>query len=222
MGQVFGDFRDDPAVRVAILTGAGDRAFCAGYDLKAAAARGDRAPAEDSPFGGITRDFECWKPMIAAVNGFALGGGMELVLASDIAVAAEHAEFGLPEPRVGYVAVAGGVHRLMRQAPAKHALGMLLTGRRVGSAEALRLGLINVVVPANDLMSAARWWARMVLECAPLSVEATKQMAFEGLPLPVAEAIARRYTVYEKAKSSPDFIEGPRAFAEKRKPIWVS
>lgn len=221
MGQVFRDFRDDPSARVAILTGSGDRAFCAGYDLKAAAERADRAPAEDVPFGGITRGFECWKPIIAAVNGFALGGGMELVLASDIAIAADRAEFGLPEPRVGYVAVAGGVHRLMRQAPTKHALGMLLTGQRIGAAEALRLGLVNEVVAAGDLLAAAERWARLILECAPLSVQATKQMAFEGLALPVEEAIARRYPMYEKAKTSPDFIEGPRAFAEKRRPDWV-
>jgi enoyl-CoA hydratase/carnithine racemase len=221
MGRVFRDFRDDDSLRVAILTGAGDRAFCAGYDLKAAAQRGDRAPAEDVPFGGITRGFHCWKPIIAAVNGFALGGGMELVLASDIAVASDRAEFGLPEPRVGYVAVAGGVHRLMRQAPAKHALGILLTGRRVSAAQALRFGLVNEVVPAPELMSAAERWAGLILECAPLSVQATKQMAYEGLPLPVEEAIARRYSEYEKAKASPDFVEGPRAFAEKRRPRWV-
>lgn len=221
MGEVFRDFRDNPALRVAILTGAGDRAFCTGYDLKAAAQRGDRAPAEDVAFGGITRGFECWKPIIAAVNGFALGGGLELVLASDLAVAAEHAEFGLPEPRVGYVAVAGGVHRLMRQVPAKHALGMLLTGRRIKASEALKLGLVNGVVAAADVIAAAERWAHLILECAPLSVQATKQMALEGLPLPVEEAIARRYSVYEKAKASPDFIEGPRAFSEKRKPGWV-
>jgi enoyl-CoA hydratase/carnithine racemase len=206
---------------VAVLTGAGSRAFCAGYDLKAAAARGDRTPAEDVPFGGITRGFECWKPIVAAVNGYALGGGLELVLASDIAVAADTAEFGLPEPRVGYVAVAGGVHRLMRQLPAKHALGMLLTGRRIGAAEALSFGLVNEVVPAAGLIAAAERWAGLVLECAPLSVQATKQMAYEGLALPVEQAITRRYSMYEKARSSPDFIEGPRAFAEKRPPRWV-
>jgi enoyl-CoA hydratase/carnithine racemase len=221
MGQVFRDFRDDPALRVAILTGAGARAFCAGYDLKAAAARADRTPAEDVPFGGITRGFECWKPIIAAVNGYALGGGFELVLASDIAVAADTAEFGLPEPRVGYVAVAGGVHRLMRQIPAKHAMGMLLTGRRISAAEALGFGLVNEVVPAAGLLAAAERWAGLILECAPLSVQATKQMALEGLALPVEEAIARRYSVYEQARASPDFIEGPRAFAEERRPRWA-
>jgi enoyl-CoA hydratase/carnithine racemase len=212
LGRVFGDFRDDPALGVAVLTGAGSRAFCAGYDLKAAAERGDRTPAEDVPFGGITRGFECWKPIVAAVNGYALGGGLELVLASD---------FALPEPRVGYVAVAGGVHRLMRQLPAKHALGMLLTGRRIGAAEALSFGLVNEVVPAAGLIAAAERWAGLVLECAPLSVQATKQMAYEGLALPVEQAITRRYSTYEKARSSPDFIEGPRAFAEKRPPRWV-
>jgi enoyl-CoA hydratase/carnithine racemase len=222
MGQVFRDFRDDPALRVAILTGAGTRAFCAGYDLKAAAARADRSPAEDVPFGGITRGFECWKPIIAAVNGYALGGGLELVLACDIAVAADTAEFGLPEPRVGYVAVAGGVHRLMRQVPTKHAMGMLLTGRRISAAEALSFGLVNEVVAPAGLLAAAESWAALMLECAPLSVQATKQMALAGLSLPVEEAITRRYSMYEKARASPDFIEGPRAFAEKRRPRWVA
>ncbi|MBI4306557.1 MAG: enoyl-CoA hydratase/isomerase family protein [Chloroflexi bacterium] len=221
MGEAFREFRDDSAVRVAILTGAGDRAFCAGYDLKAASQRGDRAPAEDVPFGGITRGFECWKPIIAAVNGFALGGGLELVLASDLAIAADNAVFGLPEPRVGYVAVAGGVHRLVRQLPWKHAMGMLLTGRRMGAEEALRLGLVNEIVARPQLLPAAERWANLILECAPLSVQATKQMAIDGASLSVEQAIVRTYSVYEQAKSSPDFIEGPRAFAEKRKPDWV-
>lgn len=220
MRVAFEDFRDDPRLKVAILTGAGPKAFCAGYDLKAAAEQGDRRPAESVPLGGITRDFVCWKPIIAAVNGSALGGGMELVLASDIAVAADSAEFGLPEPRVGYVAVAGGAHRIVRQAPLKHALGMLLTGRRIGAGEALRYGLVNEVVPAAELLAVARRWAGLILECAPLSVTASKQMAMEGLELPLDQAMSRSYTEYEKARRSPDFIEGPRAFAEKRKPVW--
>jgi len=220
MRRAFEDFRDDSKVRVAILTGAGQRAFCAGYDLKVAAARAERTPAESVPLGGITRDFVCWKPIIAAVNGFALGGGMELVLASDIAVAADNAEFGLPEPRVGYVAVAGGVHRIVRQAPMKHAMGMLLTGRRISSAEALGYGLVNEVVPRSELMTAARRWAALILECAPRSVTASKQMAIEGFAMPFEQAVRRSYSEYELARQSPDFLEGPRAFAERRKPVW--
>lgn len=219
--EIFADFRDDPELWVAILTGAGTRAFCAGYDLKHAASVGERNPADEAPFGGITRDFTCWKPIIAAVNGVALGGGLELVLACDLAVAAEHAMLGLPEPRVGYVAAAGGAHRLIRQIPSKHAMGLLLTGRRIHASEALRLGLINEVVPGSRVLPAAERWAAMILECAPLAVQATKQMALEGRGLSVDEASRRRYDMYERARHSNDFIEGPRAFTEKREPKWT-
>src|SRR5262249_17340386 len=148
----------------------GERAFCAGADLK----EGERLRAQGrqdelmaQPWGAITRDFECWKPIIAAVNGVALGGGTELVLACDIAVAADHAQFGLTEPRVGVMAGAGGIHRLVRQIPMKVAMGMLLTGRRVGAAEAAAIGLVNEVVPASELMATAQRWAEQIVECSP-------------------------------------------------------
>lgn len=220
MREIFEDFRDDQDVWIAIVTGAGERAFCAGFDLKYAASRKDRNPAESVPLGGITRDWECWKPIIAAVNGYALGGGLELMLACDIAIAAEHAELGLPEVRVGLAPGAGGPHRLIRQIGSKDTLGLLLTGRRIPASEARRMGLVNEVVPARDLMATAERWAAQILEGAPLSVRAAKQMALEGAHLPYEEAMSRKYSAYEEARASADFIEGPRAFSEKRKPVW--
>ncbi len=216
------DFRDDPDAWVAIITGAGERAFSAGNDLKYTAERGrHRRPVGSAPFGGITSDFECWKPIIAAVNGFALGGGLELALACDIIVAAEHAEVGLPEVRVGLVAGAGGVHRLPRHVPLKVAMGMMLTGRRIPAQEAYRIGLVNEVVPQSKLMETAEGWASDILKGAPLSVRASKQMALSGLPWPLEIAMGRTYSEHERAKASDDFVEGPRAFAEKRKPNWT-
>ena len=227
MRRAFADFRDDPEVWVAILTGAGDRAFSAGADLKWVA--GVREEGEDEEverskgqveLGDITTDFECWKPIIAAVNGFALGGGLELALACDIIVAADHAELGLPEGRVGQVA-GTGVHRLPRQMPLKLAMGLILTGRRIPAEEALRLGIVNEVVPATDLMATAEKWANDILLCAPLSVRASKQMVMTGLDSTLEVALSRRYSEFEKAVNAADQQEGAKAFAEKRKPNWT-
>ena len=219
--DAFSDFRDDPDVWIAIITGSGDRAFSAGNDLKFTAEHGRRdMAAVRAPFGGITSNFTCWKPIIAAVNGFALGGGFELALACDIIIAADHAEVGLPEPRVGLVAGAGGVHRLPRHIPLKIAMGMMLTARRIPIKEAYRLGLVNEVVPLADLMPTAEKWAADILEVAPLSARASKQMATSGLDWPLEIAMSRTYTEYQAAAASEDFVEGPRAFAEKRKPNW--
>ncbi len=221
--EAFTAFRDDSNLSVAILTGAGDRAFSAGNDLKYTAEHGYQParPGERLTFGGITSNFECWKPIIAAVNGYALGGGLELALACDIIIAAEHAELGLPEVRVGLVAGAGGTHRLPRHIPLKIAMGMLMTGRRITAQEAYRLGLVNEVVPLSELLPTAERWANEIMEAAPLSVRASKQMATLGLGWPLDIAIGRIYSEHQKAMASNDFIEGPRAFAEKRKPNWT-
>ncbi len=224
MRDAFTGFRDDPDTLVAIVTGAGDRAFCAGNDLKYHAANvqpGEFYPGEDTvPFGGITSDFTCSKPIIAAVNGFAVGGGLELAMACDVIVSSENARFALPEPRVGLVSVAGGVHRMSRQVPSKIAMGWLLTGKQFTAAEAHRWGLVNEVVPGDDLMAAAERWASEMIECAPLSLRATKQMAAEGATMTLDEAIAARFTELDRVATSEDYVEGPRAFAEKRRPIW--
>ncbi len=216
----FDEFESDPELWVAILTGAGDRAFCAGNDLKFQAAGGQiTIPA--GGFGGLTGRHDMVKPLIAAVNGVAMGGGFEMALACDIIIASDNALFALPEPRVGLAAMAGGMHRLPRQIPLKQAMGMLLTGRRVGAEEGQKLGFVNEVVSRTDLMSTARKWAAQILECAPLSVRASKQCAMQGLGEPsVAAAMARQYDAVSALYSSKDFVEGPRAFAEKRKPEW--
>jgi enoyl-CoA hydratase/carnithine racemase len=160
------------------------------------------------------------KPVLAPVNGVALGGGLELALACDVVVAAEHARLGLPEPRVGFTASDGGIHRLVRQVSLKIAMGLLLTGKMLSADEAYRWGVVNEVVPAADLLTATGRWAEAILECAPLSVRASKQAALSGMGLPLPDAINRRYEYMLRQAASQDSREGPRAFAEKRKPVW--
>ena len=219
LSQVWDDFAADPDTWVAILTGAGERAFSAGNDLKWTATHGmPRMPK--GGFGGIVFRDDIWKPLIAAVNGVALGGGLELALACDIIVASENARLGLPEPRVGLMAAAGGVHRLPRSVPLKVAMGMMLTGRQIPATEALRIGLVNEVVAQAQLMATAERWANEILECSPLSVQASKQAALMGLGKPLPEAIAGDYPLVQKLWRSEDVVEGPVAFAEKRKPVW--
>src|SRR5881296_2254029 len=219
LSAVWDDFAADPEVWVAILTGAGERAFSAGNDLKWTAQHGvPRMPK--GGFGGLVARHDLVKPLIAAVNGFALGGGLEIALACDIIVAAEHARLGLPEARVGLTAAAGGVHRLPRHIPLKIAMGMMLTGRQIPAAEAARVGLVNEVVPQAELMAAAERWANEILECSPLAVQASKQAAVQGLGRPLAEAMAAHYPLVQRLFASEDVVEGPRAFAEKRKPVW--
>ena len=225
MREAFIDFRDDPDMLVAIVTGEGDRAFSAGNDLRYMVEHGrpgEPYPAAATiPFGGITSGFTCWKPIIAAVNGHAVGGGLELAMACDIIVAADHATLGAPEARVGVVAAAGGFHRLPRQLPPKIAMGMLLTGKSITAEEAHRWGMVNEVVPLDELMPAAERWASRVIECAPSSVRAHKQMATLGLDLSFEAAMGSRYSEFDRAIASEDFKEGPSAFAEKRRPRWT-
>ena len=221
------EFSDDPDQWVCIMTGTGEKAFSAGNDLKYQAEHHGSSVMRDgmkgvtTGFAGITARFDCFKPVIAAVNGFALGGGLEIALACDIIIAADHAEVGLPEPRVGLYAGAGGVHRLPRHIPMKIAMGMMLTARRISAADAQKLGLINEVVPLADLMTTAERWAAEILECAPLSVRATKQMAIQGLDSPLDIAFSRTYSEQQKQIASNDRVEGPRAFSEKRPPKWT-
>ena len=224
--QIWEDFRDDPEVWVAVLTGAGDRAFSAGNDLKYTAEHpemfeefGDRAV-----FGGMVRDFECWKPIIAAVNGFALGGGCELALAADLVIASETASFGQPEVRVGLIAGAGGVFRLPRQIPLKTAMEVLLTARRMTAQEAYERGLVNKVVPPGELMTAARELAEQICENSPVAVQLTKELVLRGLDTSLdypPHAWDLNKDAMRRLAKTQDFIEGPKAFAEKRKPRWT-
>ncbi|MFO0995433.1 MAG: enoyl-CoA hydratase-related protein [Alphaproteobacteria bacterium] len=226
IGQVFTDFKREDALKVAIITAPGDRIFSAGWDLKAVAADSEGEGVDYGPggFAGITRMFDLHKPVIAAVNGRAIGGGFELALACDMIVAAEGADFALPEAAVGVTATAGAVQCLPRRLPYHIAMEMLLTGRRMPAKEAHHYGLVNAVVPRAQLMDKAREYARMIEAGAPLSIQATKEVVrgTECMPLPESYRAleARKFPVYERMRVSEDRIEGPRAFAEKRKPNW--
>lgn len=222
LSAVFDAFANDPEQWVAIVTGAGDRAFSAGNDLKYQAS-GGKMSWPKSGFAGLTSRFDLDKPLIAAVNGIAMGGGFEIALACDIIIASENAVFALPEPRVGLAALAGGLHRLPREIGTKQALGMILTGRRVSAAEGKALGFVNEVVAPGDLMQTAKAWAKQILELSPMSVRASKQAVLRGLAEPSVQAALenqRNYPAIAAMFRSEDFIEGPRAFAEKRPPQW--
>lgn len=228
LGRVWDDFEADDDLWVGVLTGAGDRAFSVGQDLKELAARNAAGTAEPSSFGSrgkpgwprLTERFSLAKPIIARVNGYALGGGFELALACDIIVAAENASFGLPEARLGLIPGAGGVFRLARQLPYRTAMGLLMTGRRLQPSQALEHGLINDVVPAEDLDERVDGWVSDLLESAPLSVRAIKEAARLSVDMPLERAFAARYSWEERRMHSDDAVEGPRAFAEKRRPEW--
>ncbi|MFZ4121292.1 MAG: enoyl-CoA hydratase-related protein [Caulobacterales bacterium] len=222
LAAVFDAFAADPELWVAIITGAGDKAFSAGNDLKYQASGGAMSvPA--SGFAGLTNRWDLNKPVIAAVNGIAMGGGFEIALACDLIVAAESAVFALPEPRVGLAALAGGLHRLPRQIGHKQAMGMILTGRRVGAAEGQQLGFVNEVTPAGEALAGAKRWASQILECSPMSIRASKETVRKGLDhASVQEAYANqsKADAVRAMFNSADFIEGPMAFAQKRKPDW--
>ena len=223
MAEVFDAFAADPAQRVAILTGAGQRAFCAGTDLRQHA-EGASVGLPSSGFGGLTARTGLHKPVIAAVNGAAVGGGFELVLACDLVVAAAHAWFSLPEVRVGQIARAGGLVRLPQQIPQKVALHMALTGRRMPAQEALHLGLVNEVVPEDgDVMVAARALAHRLLEAAPLAVQATKEiasLAARGAHGDAGWGEQDALASVRAWRASGERQEGAQAFMEKRPPRW--
>ncbi|GDY32714.1 enoyl-CoA hydratase-related protein [Gandjariella thermophila] len=225
LAAIWRDIEATPDVRVVVLTGAGDRAFCVGADMSAVATEKTGleywADADPNGFGGLSLRDTLDVPVIARVNGYALGGGMELVLGCDIVVAAEHAQFGLTEPRVGRLPLDGGIARLVRRVPHTQAMGLLLTGRRAPAAELHRMGLVNEVVPAEDLDAAVRRWVDDILACAPTSVRAIKQMVQRTAHLPAREAQSVRLPAVLAALSSADSAEGVRAFREKRPPVWL-
>jgi enoyl-CoA hydratase/carnithine racemase len=222
MDEALNAFAADQDQWVAIITGAGDRAFSAGNDLKWQATGGQmRSPP--SGFAGLTSRFDLNKPVIAAVNGVAMGGGFEIALACDLIIASDNAVFALPEPRVGLAALAGGLHRLPRAIGVKRAMGMILTGRRVSAQEGLELGFVNEVTSREELLPAARRWAGLIGECSPMSIRASKAAVMKGLDEPSLEAAIRgqgRYEAVSALFKSEDFVEGPLAFSQKRPPQW--
>lgn len=213
----------DHSVRVVILTGSGERAFSTGADMKGGSgARGIDYWAMPRPggFGGIALRETLDIPVIARVNGHAVGGGFEMVLGCDLVVAADHASFGLPEARVGRLPLDGGMTLLQRQVPYRQAMGLLMTGRRIKASEALAMGLINEAVSMAELDSAISRWVEDILACAPLSIRATKQVVRRTAHLTANEAQALRLPALVEALHSEDSEEGVRAFVEKRKPNW--
>lgn len=227
--EVWDDLEADDDIWVGVLTGAGDRAFSVGQDLKELAARIEAGTAGRSTFGSrdlpgwprLTERFQLAKPLVAKVRGYAYGGGFELALACDVIVADEDAVFALPEAKLGLVAGAGGVFRLSRQLPLRTALGHLMTGRPLTARRAFDLGLINEVVPADELDACVDGWVADLLRCAPLAVRAVKEAATKAATLPLEQAFGSRYVWEERRMHSRDAREGPLAFVEKRTPEWT-
>ena len=215
--HIFEQFKSNDNLKVAILSGSGEKAFSAGNDLKHI--RSDSDPKV--PFGGITSDYICYKPIIAAINGFALGGGLEIALSCDILIASDKSTFGFPEPKVGLFAGAGGAAKLAKLLPQKLALGLLLTGKLINSTEAKNIGLISEIVPAKDILNRAREIANEILKCSPLAISATKQIIYNEYPTDYdPDNIEKVYSEVIKLRNSNHFNIGKKAFANKEDPIW--
>jgi crotonobetainyl-CoA hydratase len=222
LDEAFDRFAADAALQVCVVAGAGDRAFCAGSDLTAFHAEGG-SPYPATGYAGLAQRFDLAKPVIAAVNGLCLGGGFELALSCDMIVASDKAVFGLPEPKVGLIAIGGGIHRLVRQVGLKQAMGPLLTGRNISAEEGFAMGFVSQVVAADALDTAVAELCRQIIACAPLAVQLTKELAMWGLDQPtLADALAGQTErpAFRRWMASEDAREGPRAFAEKRSPEW--
>lgn len=227
------DFRDDDECRVAILTGAGEKAFCAGADLqlliplftgaRKAENEWDEALLADPQAlnVGLLRDFELYKPVIAAVNGFALAGGTEILQATDIRIACPEARFGLSEAKRGIIPAGGSLVRLQRQIPFAKAMEVLLTGDDMDATEAHRIGLVNEIVPQAELLERAEAVAQRVAENGPLAVRKIKEALLRTNGLPFAEAFVVESECARDVMRSQDAVEGPRAFMEKRKPVFT-
>jgi crotonobetainyl-CoA hydratase len=231
LGAAFALLRDDPELRVGILTAAGDRIFSAGWDLKALDAGDTKldnwwedGDYGDGGFAGLTENWTLKKPVIAALNGLVIGGGFELAMACDLLIAADHVEFALPEMPLGMVPDAGALQRLPRRLPYNIAMEMFLLGRRMPAGEAARYGLLNKVVPREELMPAARAWAAQLAETAPLALQTVKEVlrAIEAVPLERAFEVMRTgdLPTYRAMLKSEDAGEGVRAFVEKRAPVF--
>jgi len=216
----FDGFAADDTQHIAVLIGAGDKAFCAGSDLKT----GPYEPYPKNGYAGLAERFDLHKPVIAAVNGFVLGGGFEIALACDLIIATETATFSLPEPLIGAVALGGGLHRLTRQIGLKQAMGLILTSKRIDVHEAHRLGLINEITTQDNLVATVERWCADILKGAPAAVRASKATSYQGLSeasLEDALANQKHYPAFKAWQNSEDVQEGLKSFAEKRAPKWT-
>lgn len=223
LAGIFNDFEQDAALRVAIVTGAGGQVFCAGNDVRfAATASREEQRLSEEGFGGLTHYFDRTKPIIAAVNGLALGGGFEIALAADIVVAGSHASFALPEPKIGIAALGGGIHRLVRQIPYKKAVELLITGDSVSAEEGKQLGFVNKVVEAGNELDASIAIAEKIIASAPLAVEISLAGARQAhSEKSLQEVMSGDIQYLKRLFKSKDAFEGMKAFAEKRKPEWT-
>jgi enoyl-CoA hydratase/carnithine racemase len=223
MEHAFNAFDSDPSQYICVVTGSGERAFCAGSDLSSVFSADSLVSYPAHGYAGLSARFDLYKPVIAAVNGVCLGGGFEIALACDIIIADEQATFGFPEPRVGGIALGGGVHRLVRQIGFKQAMGYLMSCKRISAQRGAELGFVNEVAPQGTLSAAVRSWCDAILAGAPLALRATKEVAMRGLDEPSLESALKRQHLYDGFKTwvgADDTREGPRAFMEKRPPIW--
>ena len=225
LSSAWQEFAGDPRAWVAIITADGNDAFSVGSDLKEAGANGydpyGQLDATDGGFGGIARRFDLLKPIVAAVNGYAIGGGLDMVLACDLVVAATHAEFAMPEAAVGGYAGFGGLERLVRKVPENIANEMVLLGRRLTADEAHQFGLVNYVVDPTELQARAADLARQLLEISPLAIQANKQAIRMAQDIPLEQACSAVPALVGKLWRSPDAQEGSKAFTEKRAARWA-
>lgn len=220
MQTAWEDFRDDPELRVAILTGIGEKAFSTGMDLVATATGENQFSGRAAPFGGFTKRMPIFKPIIAAINGYCLAGGLELALACDIRIAVPEARFGLPEVRWAIMPGAGGTQRLPRAIPLAWANYMILTGEQMDAETALRVGLISHIVPREQLLDKAFEIAGIICERGPLAVKTAKEAIIRGQDMPLDHGLAYEDVLLARLMDTEDAKEGPRAFAEKRKPVY--
>ncbi len=215
------DFRDDDNLWVGIFTGAGDKAFCAGADIKELLPFLAKHGQEMWAFPAThNRGMDLWKPLIAAINGFCLGGGLEIALGCDIRIAGEKARLGVPEVTLGLIPGDGGTQRLPRAIPRCKAAEMLLMGKMIDAQEAYRIGLVNTVVPPEEVMSTAREWAESICKAGPLAVRAAKQAMLRGCEMPLNDGLRLEFMLNAYVTSTEDFTEGTTAFVEKRKPVY--
>jgi len=218
--EALNDFKNNKDLWVGIITGAGEKAFCTGLDLRGAAGGQINPSRQGMPQATLVRGLELWKPLIAAVNGYAFGGGFEIALACDIRLAADTAQFGLTEVTLGLIPGWGGTQRLPRMIPFGKAAELMLMGKRIKAQEAFELNLVSKVVPQQELMATAKEWANQMCQLAPLAVQAAKETMMRGRDMTLADGLALEAEMAGKVTKTADFAEGRKAFMEKRKPVF--